>query len=306
MRLHRLGLSAFGPFAGQIVIDLDELGADGLFLLHGDTGAGKTTLLDAIAFALYGRVPGARNDAKRLRCDRSDAAEKTFVRLEATLGGHRVEIVRSPTYLRPKARGVGTTEEKHKVALRWLDAPPDGAKAEGLTRAEEVGQTVIDLLGMSADQFFQVVLLPQGEFAKFLRSDTAEREVLLERLFDTGRFGTVEEWFAAARRDSANAVREQKVVLGQLAARVAEAAGVQIADDDPAAHWLADIRDRLADRAALAADRAADAAVVRTSAEQRLQHVRSLAGRCSGYANCNCGNENSIAAHSTGSAGGGP
>ncbi|SDP47773.1 exonuclease SbcC [Nakamurella panacisegetis] len=281
MRLHRLALSAFGPFAAEIDIDLDELGADGLFLLHGDTGAGKTTLLDAIAFALYGRVPGARNDAKRLRCDRADAARKTFVRLEATLGGHRVEIVRSPSYLRPKARGVGTTEEKHKVALRWLDVPPEGAKADGLTRAEEVGQTVIDLLGMSADQFFQVVLLPQGEFAKFLRSDTAEREVLLERLFDTGRFGTIEDWFAAARRDSANSVRDQKVILGQLTARVAEAAGVPVVDEELSSGWLADIRDRLADRAALAEEDAADAGLARSAAEVCLVQVRTLADRVS-------------------------
>ena len=279
MRLHRLELSAFGPFAGQIDLDLDTLGADGLFLLHGDTGAGKTTLLDAIAFALYGRVPGARNDAKRLRCDRADAAAKTYVRLEATLGGHRVEIVRSPTYLRPKSRGVGLTEEKHKVVLRWLDSPPDGARADGLTRAEEVGQTVIDLLGMSADQFFQVVLLPQGEFARFLRSDTAEREVLLERLFDTGRFGTIEDWFAAARRDSAAGVREHRVALGQLTARVAEAAGVQVVSEEAATVWLADVRDRLADQAAAARITATAAADTRAEAERDLVGVRALEQR---------------------------
>ena len=168
VRLHRLQLSAFGPFAGEIDVDLDRLGADGLFLLHGDTGAGKTTLLDAIAFALFGRVPGARNEAKRLRCDRADPATRTFVRLEATLGGHRVEILRSPAYLRPKARGDGADrgEAQGPAAMarrraRWR------ARAEGLTRADEVGLTVKDLLGMSADQFFQVVLLPQGEFRPF-------------------------------------------------------------------------------------------------------------------------------------------
>ncbi|MFJ1457903.1 AAA family ATPase [Nocardia sp. N2S4-5] len=63
MRLHRLEMTAFGPFAETATVDFDELGADGLFLLHGQTGAGKTTVLDAIAFALYGRVPGARGRA---------------------------------------------------------------------------------------------------------------------------------------------------------------------------------------------------------------------------------------------------
>ncbi len=279
MRLHRLRLAAFGPFPGEVDIDLDALGADGLFLLHGDTGAGKTTVLDAVAFALFGRVPGARNEAKRLRCDTADVTTKTVVRLEATLGGHRVEIVRSPAYLRPKARGTGLTEEKHKVLLRWLDSPPDGSAAAGLTRAEEVGLAVTDLLGMSADQFFQVVLLPQGEFARFLRSDTAEREVLLERLFDTGRFGTVEEWFAAARRDSKARLGDRKAQIGQLMARVAEAAGRPGCPEEGATQWLADLRDRLADDAAVGADAAATAGRARVAADQALQEARGLSLR---------------------------
>ena len=279
MRLHRLELAAFGPFHDRIEVDLDLLAADGLFLLHGDTGAGKTTLLDAVAFALFGRVPGARNEAKRLRCDRADPTTRTFVRLEATLGGHRLEIVRSPAYARRKARGGGMTEEKHKVVLRWLDEPPAGARPDGSSRAEEVGLAVRDLLGMSADQFFQVVLLPQGEFARFLRSDTADREVLLERLFDTGRFGTVEEWFAAARRNSGVRVREGRLHAAQLIARVAEAGGVASCSEDDARSWTADLRDRLADEAAIAADRARPARQRSAESEERLLHARSVSDR---------------------------
>ena len=302
MRLHRLRLSAFGPFAGEIDVDLDLLAGDGLFLLHGDTGAGKTTLLDAISFALFGRVPGARNEAKRLRCDRADPSTRTVVRLEATLGGRRLEITRSPAYLRPKARGAGLTEEKHKVLLRWLDAPaqpvpggpaprrpaPVTQTAADLTRAEEVGLAVVDLLGMSADQFFQVVLLPQGDFARFLRSDTAEREVLLEKLFDTVRFGTVEDWFAAARRDSAARLKERREAIGRLTARVAEAAGRADFPDQAAAgwpasaeRWLADLRDRLADDSDLSAARAAATRLAAAQAEQQCQLAEGLAGRIS-------------------------
>lgn len=279
MRLHRLQLSAFGPFVDQIDVDLDRLGADGLFLLHGDTGAGKTTLLDAIAFALFGRVPGARNEAKRLRCDRADPTTKTFVRIEATLGGHRVEILRSPAYLRPKARGSGWTEEKHKVQLRWLDTKPAGAGPEGLTRADEVGLAVTDLLGMSADQFFQVVLLPQGEFARFLRSDTAEREVLLERLFDTDRFGTIEDWFAGARRESGTRVRDRRARIGQLTARVAEAAGTSAHPDTGIFEWIADLRDRLADDAAVQAAADVVARGRSSNADRTLREGRLLVGR---------------------------
>lgn len=95
MRLHRLDLQAFGPFAGEVAVDLDALSADGLFLLHGETGAGKTTLLDAVAFALYGRVPGARGQegTRQLRCDRADPTTPTRVTLELTLGGRRAVTV---------------------------------------------------------------------------------------------------------------------------------------------------------------------------------------------------------------------
>ena len=90
MRLHRLELSAFGPYPRAESVDFDILGTDGLFLLHGDTGAGKTTLLDAIAFALFGAVPGARGEAKRLRCDYASPDTPTEVRLEFTVQGQRL------------------------------------------------------------------------------------------------------------------------------------------------------------------------------------------------------------------------
>ena len=89
MRLHRLELTAFGPYPKPETVDFDELGADGLFLLHGDTGAGKTTLLDAVAFALFGRVPGARGDVKKLRCEYADPEVPTEVSLELTVQSRR-------------------------------------------------------------------------------------------------------------------------------------------------------------------------------------------------------------------------
>ncbi len=278
MRLHRLELSAFGPFAGTQTIDLDALGADGLFLIQGDTGAGKTTLLDAVAFALFGRVPGARNEAKRLRCDRSAPDVVTEVRLEATIGGFRLEITRRPEYERPKSRGTGTTIQRGKVTLRWIGAGPAGRPAEGLTRADEVGDAVIDLLGMSADQFFQVVLLPQGEFARFLRADTAERATLLERLFDTGRFGRIEDWFAAERREAGARLRDRDEEVRQQRARVAESAGSEGRGDEDA-EWLALVRDRLADVADLAVEAAVIARERRTRAVAELDAARALADR---------------------------
>jgi len=102
MRLHSLQINAFGPFAGTETVNFDALGADGLFLLHGETGAGKTTVLDAVAFALFGRVPGARSEAKRLLSDHAAADARPQVQLELTVGGRRMRLVRSPEYERAK------------------------------------------------------------------------------------------------------------------------------------------------------------------------------------------------------------
>src|SRR4030088_4948 len=98
MRLHMLELTAIGPFATRQVIDFDELGASGLFLLDGPTGAGKTTVLDAITFALYG--PGERGGDGRLHSDFASHATRPEVRLEFSLRGVRQRITRSPEYER--------------------------------------------------------------------------------------------------------------------------------------------------------------------------------------------------------------
>ncbi|WP_280507654.1 AAA family ATPase [Nocardia flavorosea] len=220
MRLHRLEMTAFGPFADITTIDFDELGADGLFLLHGRTGAGKTTILDAIAYALYGRVPGARGD-KRLHSDHAPAQLRPEVKLEATLGGRRVRIVRNPEFVRPKLRGSGTRVENAKATLAWLDG-----RGTNLSRINEIGDEIIRLLGMSADQFFQVVLLPQGDFARFLRAENEDRERLLEKLFDTGRFGAAEQWLAAQRKNSGEQIGAQQRNVEDLITRVAVTAGI--------------------------------------------------------------------------------
>ncbi|WP_063060627.1 AAA family ATPase [Nocardia sienata] len=220
MRLHRLEMTAFGPFAETASVDFDELGADGLFLLHGQTGAGKTTVLDAIAYALYGRVPGARGD-KRLHSDHAPAHIRPEVVLEATLGGRRLRLTRQPEFERPKLRGSGTRVENARATLAWLDG-----RGTNLSRINEIGDEIVRLLGMSADQFFQVVLLPQGDFAKFLRAENEDRERLLEKLFDTGRFGSAEQWLTAQRKSSGEQIGAQQRNVEDLITRVAVTAGI--------------------------------------------------------------------------------
>ncbi|WP_034270008.1 AAA family ATPase [Haloechinothrix halophila] len=248
MRLHHLAVSAFGPYAGREDVDFDELGADGLFLLHGETGAGKTALLDAIAFGLFGQVPGARNEAKRLRSDLAAEDTPTEVSLELTVQSCRMRIVRTPEYERRKRRGSGTTKQQAKASLTWLDGAPDGVSAEPITRIDEVARTVQRLIGMTAEQFFQVVLLPQGEFARFLRADTADRERLLERLFDTHRFEAAQHWLMNRRKQRRSGLEVRRDRLREVAARFAQAAGVELPDERTGPGATDDLLDWAAQR----------------------------------------------------------
>ncbi|WP_257135192.1 SMC family ATPase, partial [Streptomyces sp. wa1063] len=183
MRLHRLSITAFGPFGATQEVDFDGLSSAGLFLLHGPTGAGKTSVLDAVCFALYGAVPGARQSpGASLRSDHAPADLSTEVQLELTVGGRRLEVTRSPAQPRPKKRGDGFTVEKAQSRLRGYD-PERGWQALSKSH-QEIGEELTQLIGMSRDQFCQVVLLPQGDFARFLRADAEARGKLLGRLFD--------------------------------------------------------------------------------------------------------------------------
>ena len=281
MRPHRLRVIAFGAFGGTVEVCFDDLASAGLFLLHGETGAGKTTLLDAIGFALYGRVPGERGKARRLRSDHAVPGAPTEVQLEATMGGRRIRITRRPEQQRPKRRGEGTTTEQAKILLEESDG---GTWRAVSTRAGEADDEIKDLMGMSAEQFHQVVLLPQGEFAQFLHAPADKRAELLEKLFGTDRFAKVENWLAERRRCTARVVAEAEVAIRELAARVAQVAGdVLPGDEDPDALPDPAWAPRLTEAAVAAA--AASQARVRTlrtdldQAQDRQRAAERLAER---------------------------
>ncbi|THA31273.1 SMC family ATPase [Streptomyces sp. A1277] len=296
MRLHTLRITAFGPFGTTQEVDFDTLAAAGLFLLHGPTGAGKTSVLDAVCYALYGAVPGARQSpGTSLRSDHAPADLPTEVRLELTVGGRRLEITRRPAQPRPKKRGGGHTMEKAQSLLRAYD-PEDGWQA--LSRShQEIGEEITQLIGMSREQFCQVVLLPQGDFARFLRADAEARGRLLGRLFDTRRFAAVEERLAELRRVAEAQVRAGDDQILALAQRIAQAAG-------PAAHecplpdarpgepgladavlgWAAAARASARERLGIAASVLATAESRHTAARDALDAQRELAALQERYA----------------------
>jgi exonuclease SbcC len=226
VRLHRLDITAFGPFGGTQRVDFDALSAAGLFLLHGPTGAGKTSVLDAVCYALYGSVPGARQSGQggSLRSDHAAPGTRTEVRLDLTVAGRRLEVTRQPPWERAKKRGAGTTVDKAQTWLREYD-PAAGAWKDLSRSHQEIGEEITQLLGMSREQFCQVVLLPQGDFARFLRADAEARGKLLGRLFDTRRFAEVEKRLAERRRSTEAAVRDGDSALLADAHRMQQAAG---------------------------------------------------------------------------------
>ncbi|MFI5686970.1 AAA family ATPase [Streptomyces sp. NPDC051636] len=288
MRLHRLGITAFGPFGGSQTVDFDALSTAGLFLLHGPTGAGKTSVLDAVCYALYGSVPGARQSGQglSLRSDHADAGTRTEVRLELTVAGRRLEITRQPPWERPKKRGSGTTLDKAQTWLREYDAR--GGAWKDLSRShQEIGEEVTQLLGMSREQFCQVVLLPQGDFARFLRADAEARGRLLGRLFDTQRFADVEKRLAERRRATEARVREGDAALLADAHRMQQEAGDAMEPPEPAPGepGLAEAvlgaaavaRSTARERLTLAHCRLSAAESAQAAADRRLAGVRELA-----------------------------
>jgi exonuclease SbcC len=274
MRPHRLRVQAFGAFADTEQVSFDDL--DGLFLLHGETGAGKTTLLDAIAFALYGRVPGERGTARRLRSDHAAPDMPTEVQFEATISGRQLRITRRPEQERPKKSGAGLTREQASVRVEELAA--GGAWEAKSVRVGEADKEISDLMGMSAEQFFQVVLLPQGQFAQFLHAKAQEKEALLQKLFGTDRFRMVEDWLAARRRATADEVTKAAETVDRLVAQVAQAAGVPVPDESPDAIAAAPWAAGLAADATAARDNAAAVFAARKSDLDAALAAKTAAG----------------------------
>ncbi|MEE1839275.1 SMC family ATPase [Streptomyces sp. JV190] len=289
MRLHRLTVTAFGPFGTTQEIDFDALSSAGLFLLHGPTGAGKTSVLDAVCYALYGAVPGARQSpGTSLRSDHAPADLATEVGLELTVGGRRLDITRSPAQPRPKKKGSGFTTEKAQSRLREYD-PDDGWRP--LSRShQEIGEEITQLVGMSREQFCQVVLLPQGDFARFLRADAEARGRLLGRLFDTHRFAAVEDRLAELRRAAETKVRAGDERVLAMAQRIAQAAGPAAGESplpdlqpgDPGLaesvlEWAATARSGARERLDIAACALATAEGRQSAARLALDRERELA-----------------------------
>lgn len=182
MRPLKLTMSAFGPYGGQVTLDLDTLGDRGLYLITGDTGAGKTTIFDAICFALYGEASGSSRQSDMLRSNFARPGTPTYVELTFLCRGKTYVVRRSPEYTRPKERGTGLTTQKAEASLIYPDA------RQPVLRWKEVTAAVTELLGMDRNQFSQIAMIAQGDFLRLLQAKTEARSKIFREIFHTGRF----------------------------------------------------------------------------------------------------------------------
>lgn len=189
MRPLKLTMSAFGPYANKVEIDLERLGKSGLYLITGDTGAGKTTIFDGIVYALYGEASGESRDGKTLRAKHADSSTLTEVALEFELKGKRYKVTRSPEQLRPKSKGEGFTSKPAEASL-VLD---DGRV---ITKTRDVTAYIEEIIGIDVEQFRQIAMIAQGEFLKLLNASSEDRTKIFRHIFKTENYAKLQERLA--------------------------------------------------------------------------------------------------------------
>jgi len=188
MRPLTLTITAFGPYATKEIIDFTELEGRNLFVITGDTGAGKTTIFDAIAYALYGKASGQDRDGESLRSHFAAPDLVTSVEIEFELRGERYWVRRIPKQRKKRVRGLGYIEQNAEAEFKKIEG-----QAEIISGVREVNEKIIGLLGLSYEQFKQIIMIPQGEFRELLTTDSKARQDILQKIFGTEGFRRVQE-----------------------------------------------------------------------------------------------------------------
>ncbi|CDO39015.1 AAA family ATPase [Novosphingobium sp. KN65.2] len=222
MRPIKLTLSAFGPYGGVETIDFREATDAGLFGIYGPTGSGKSSIFSAIAFALFGEGAKEEQGIGTMRSDFAPESLLTEVGLQFELGDKRYFVRRIPDQTRPKSRGEGQTMQAHTA---WLfdvseiavdDVSPDCCGTPIAERkVSDVVRHIEELLGYGAQQFRQIVLLPQGRFERFLVSNSKDRLEILRELFDVSLYRRLTDKLKADAADVRREIEDGYRLNGQ-------------------------------------------------------------------------------------------
>jgi exonuclease SbcC len=186
MKIRKLIINGFGPYATKQELDFEKnLQDKNMFVITGNTGAGKTTIFDAINFALYGEANGCDRESKSLRSDFADPETPTEVELWFSLREKEYYVKRTPSYIKPKQRGEGFVENKPSAEIKL-------SKDKTVTGVNQVTKEVENILGITTEQFKQLVMIPQGEFKKLLNAKSDEKEDIFRKIFGTEIFQSIQ------------------------------------------------------------------------------------------------------------------
>ena len=225
MRPTKLTMSAFGPYAGLTVLDLDKLGESGLYLITGTTGAGKTSIFDAITYALYDKPSGDVRDDSTIRSKYASPETETFVELEFVYRGRTYTVRRNPEYERKKARGEGTTRQAPRAELRM----PDGSIID--KSKKEVGAKIEEIIGINRTQFLQIAMIAQGDFRKLLDASTSDRKEIFRRIFGTDIFKDIQDRISKDAKEMKGRFDEARSRLKTYASGISVAPSGEYASD---------------------------------------------------------------------------
>lgn len=212
MRPIKLVLSAFGPYASKVELDLSKLGENGVYLITGDTGAGKTTIFDAITFALFGKPSGDIRDVKTLRSEYANEEVETYVELDFIYHDEEYHIYRRPEYTYTHVQKNGEVKQRSKATDAYLILP----NGDRIVKPTEVTKQVEQLLGMKRDQFRQIAMIAQGSFLEILNADTKERGKLFEKVFMTSKYSVLMDRLNQMAKESSIALNDAKLRLQQI------------------------------------------------------------------------------------------
>ena len=212
MRPIKLVLSAFGPYASKVELDLSKLGENGVYLITGDTGAGKTTIFDAITFALFGKPSGDIRDVKTLRSEYANEEIETYVELDFIYHDEEYHIYRRPEYTYTHVQKNGEVKQRSKATDAYLILP----NGDRIVKPTEVTKQVEQLLGMKRDQFRQIAMIAQGSFLEILNADTKERGRLFEKVFMTSKYSVLMDRLNQMAKESSIALNDAKLRLQQI------------------------------------------------------------------------------------------